>query len=287
MASVTSLPELITGISSVTYANTPDIAVGDVMGSCMFNILIICFLDLTDNSSPVLSKTSQGNLISAAFSIVLITSVITSLIFVKDIPLLASIGLPTFINMFIYFVSMKIIYQYEKRQLSRFIDKVALQYEDIPAKTAIMRYTANAIFVVAEAFFLPVFGEKIALSTGLGQTFVGNLFIATTTSLPEVIVSIAAVKIGAVDLAVGNLFGSNIFNIFILALDDIFYRQGFILAHASGSHIISGLAAILMTAVSVVAIVYKPVKKKLPVDMTSIFILLIYLGAIFAIYLSR
>ncbi len=287
MASVTSLPELITGISSVTYANTPDIAVGDVMGSCMFNILIICFLDLTDNSSPVLSKTSQGNLISAAFSIVLITSVITSLIFVKDIPLLASIGLPTFINMFIYFVSMKIIYQYEKRQLSRFIDKVALQYEDIPAKTAIMRYTANAIFVVAAAFFLPVFGEKIALSTGLGQTFVGNLFIATTTSFPEVIVSIAAVKIGAVDLAVGNLFGSNIFNIFILALDDIFYRQGFILAHASGSHIISGLAAILMTAVSVVAIVYKPVKKKLPVDMTSIFILLIYLVAIFAIYLSR
>lgn len=45
MASVTSLPELVTGISSVTYANVPDIAVGDILGSCVFNMLIISFLD--------------------------------------------------------------------------------------------------------------------------------------------------------------------------------------------------------------------------------------------------
>ncbi|MEK7789952.1 MAG: sodium:calcium antiporter, partial [Planctomycetota bacterium] len=41
MASVTSLPELVTGISSVTYAGVPDIAVGDVLGSCVFNMLIL------------------------------------------------------------------------------------------------------------------------------------------------------------------------------------------------------------------------------------------------------
>ena len=44
MASVTSLPELITGVSSVALADVPDIAAGDVLGSCMFNILIIALL---------------------------------------------------------------------------------------------------------------------------------------------------------------------------------------------------------------------------------------------------
>lgn len=75
----------------------------------------------------------------------------------------------------------------------------------------------------------------------------GNIFIAVSTSLPEVVVSMAAVKIGAIDLAIGNLFGSNIFNIFILALDDVFFTKGPLLSFASPNHIISALSAIAMT----------------------------------------
>ena len=47
LATVTSLPELVTGISAVTYANAPDIAVGDVLGSCVFNLLIIVILNMS------------------------------------------------------------------------------------------------------------------------------------------------------------------------------------------------------------------------------------------------
>ncbi len=53
MASVTSLPELVTGISSVTYAGVPDIAVGDVLGSCVFNMFIISFLDAMHRPAPI------------------------------------------------------------------------------------------------------------------------------------------------------------------------------------------------------------------------------------------
>ncbi|MCK7514287.1 MAG: hypothetical protein MZV70_66565 [Desulfobacterales bacterium] len=77
--------------------------------------------------------------------------------------------------------------------------------------------------------------ERIAEMTGLGQTFVGNIFVAIATSLPELTVSIAALRIGAVDMAVGNIFGSNLFNMLILAVQDIFYFKGPILSHVSSA----------------------------------------------------
>ena len=96
---------------------------------------------------------------------------------------------------------------------------------------------------------MPEIGKGIAEQTGLGQTFVGNIFIAISTSLPEVVVSLSAMKINAVDLAIGNLFGSNIFNIFILAIDDIFFIQGPLLSYANPNHIISAQSAIVMMTI--------------------------------------
>ena len=59
MASVTSLPELVTGISAVSIANAPDIAVGDVLGSCVFNLLIIVVLDILYRKQSVYTLASQ------------------------------------------------------------------------------------------------------------------------------------------------------------------------------------------------------------------------------------
>src|SRR4030065_237649 len=73
MASVTSLPELVTGISSVTYAGVPDIAVGDIFGRCVFNLLILALLDATYRMMPISAKAPQGNVLSASFGVLLIS----------------------------------------------------------------------------------------------------------------------------------------------------------------------------------------------------------------------
>ena len=64
-------------------------------------------------------------------------------------------------------------------------------------KTAILKFSINAVLVIVAAVFLPKVGEGIAESKGLGQTFVGSIFIAIVTTIPEVVVSIAAVRIGS------------------------------------------------------------------------------------------
>lgn len=263
MASVTSLPELVTGITSVTYANVPDIAVGDILGSCVFNMFILAFLDAFYKPMPVSTKANPGHVLSAGFGILLLSTIALSLYAHSYIPAIWWIGVYSFCTLFIYIIAIRLIFYYEKRRMSEYLKEVAIEtiYDDISTKNAVMHYTINALFVIIAAAFLPKIGKGIAETTGLGQTFVGNIFIAISTSLPEVVVSISAIKMGVIDLAVGNLLGSNIFNILILSLDDFFFAKGPILSFASPHHIISAISAIAMTAIAIIGLTYRAEKK--------------------------
>lgn len=289
LASVTSLPELVTGISSVTFARVPDIATGDVLGSCVFNMLIIAMLDARYRIMPISTKAQQGHVLSAAFGILLLGVVSMSIILGNKITPLGWIGHYSIFFIIIYFLAIRLIYSYEKRQIAAAIHEkaVEMRYETISLKTAVSQYIINAVVVVIAAAFLPFIGEGIAKATGLGQTFVGNIFIALSTSLPEIVVSLSAVKIGAIDLAVGNLFGSNLFNIFILALDDIFFIKGPILSYSNPNHIVSALSAIMMTAVAILGLTYRTAKKPLFIAWDSMALIIVYVINLMLLYMLK
>jgi cation:H+ antiporter len=289
MASITSLPELVTGISSVTYAGVPDIAVGDVLGSCAFNMLILAFLDVIHRQTPISEKAHHGNILSAGFGILLLGIVSMSLFFGNRIIAIGWIGPYSLLFIVVYFLALRLVYFYEKRRIAALLQKEAreFKYKDTETKTVIVNYVINASIIVIAAIFLPTIGAGIAERTGLGQTFVGNIFIAISTSLPELVVSVAAVKIGAINLAIGNLFGSNIFNIFILAIDDIFFIKGPILAFANQNHIISALSALLMTAIAIIGLTYHAEKKALILAWDSVGMMLVYIVNLMLLYSLR
>jgi cation:H+ antiporter len=279
MASVTSLPELVTGISSVTYAGVPDIAVGDVLGSCVFNMLILAILDAVYRPMPISTKAHHGHVLSGGIGILLLSTVALSIFLKNSISPFGWIGPYSMLFFIIYFIAMKLVFRYEQRKISHFAKEIAseIRYKHITTKNAVIQYCINAFIVIIAATFLPKIGEGIAEITGLGQTFVGNIFIALSTSLPEVVVSIAAVRFGAIDLAIGNLFGSNLFNIFILAIDDIFFIQGPLLSFANPNHIISALSAIAMTTIAIIGFTYRAEKKLLFIAWDSLGIVTLYL----------
>ncbi len=289
LASITSLPELITGISAVTIINVPNIAIGDVLGSCVFNMLIYAALDVIYRPVPLSTKAHQGNILSAGFGILLLSFVASSLVIGKQVGSLGWIGLYSLIIMVMYFTAIRMVFFYEKRQHSLYAQEraVELRYKDVPMKTAIINYSINGFIIIIAAVFLPKIGEGLALSTGLGNTFVGNIFIALSTSLPEIVVSISAIKMDAVDLAIGNLFGSNIFNLLILAIDDVLFIQGPILSFVDANHIISALSAITMTAIAIIGLTYRASKKPLFLAWDSMGIILIYIINVMSLYLLK
>jgi len=286
MASVTSLPELITGVSSVTIFDLPNIAAGDVLGSCMFNMLIIALLDFMGGSTPLSARAHQGQVLGAGFGILLLGLVGISLFASASVPRIGWISLSSLVFIGVYLIAIRTVFLYEKRRISEFVRDVVedARYERVSKARAYIMYGLNAAVIIAAATYLPYLGERIAEVTGLGRTFVGSVFIALSTSLPEVVVSLGALRMGAVDIALGNLFGSNLFNIGILALDDVLYTKGSLLSHVSGGHLVTVLAAITMTAIATIGLTYQTTRKLHVFAWDSIGLVIVYVLATLVLF---
>lgn len=289
MASVTSLPELITGISSVTVFDLPNIAVGDVFGSCMFNLLILAAMDAFSGPTPISAKAHQGHVLSASFGVLMLGISAISLNAGRNLPAIGWISPATVAFFGIYTVAMRMIFLFEKRRIAEFVQQRAeiARYDKISLKRAWIHYAGNAVLVVAAATYLPHLGDRIAEATGLGRTFVGTIFIALTTSLPELVVSVSALRLEAIDLVFGNLLGSNLFNMAILALDDVLYAKAPLLNSAAPGHVVTANAAMTMTAIAVIGLTYRVSKKRFLFAWDSLAIVCLYLYALTVVYLMR
>lgn len=260
MAAVTSLPELVTGVTAVTAADSPNIAVGDVMGSCVFNLAILVVVDFLYRDEPIYRRASQGHILSAGFGVIMIGFAGLNLILGSraDAISVGHVGLYTPIIMLLYLVAIRAVFTYEREQLKAHAEEEASRYPGVTLRQAVAQYALAATLVVAAGVWLPFVGVRLAEIMGWHKTFVGTLFVAGATSLPEIVVTIAAVRIGAIDMALANLLGSNLFDIAILAVDDLFFLRGPLLSHVSPLHAISAASALVMTGVVVVGLLYRP-----------------------------
>ncbi|HEX6226668.1 MAG TPA: hypothetical protein VFZ52_19750 [Chryseolinea sp.] len=276
MATVTSLPELVTGLSSVVVVKAPDLAVGNVVGSCTFNLLILSLLDLM-LKKPITSLVKTSHVVAGSFSIILLACVLVAILLAPQTPAILWVSPFSLLLIAIYLVAMRGIFLFET---SNVLVEGEESISEDSVKNGLRRvlsiYSVHALIVTIAALFLPYFGEKIAQQTGLSDSFFGTVFLAITTSLPELVVSVSALRMGSLDMAMGNLLGSNVFNIAILSLLDFFYTEGPLYAEISGTHSLSILASIIMTAVVAIGLVTRPERKTWRLGVDSWFILIIY-----------
>jgi cation:H+ antiporter len=260
LATVTSLPELFTGISAVRLAHTPDIALGDALGSCVFNLAILIIVDALHRRESLYTRASQGHVLSAGFGIVLLGIIGMDLLLAARgaVVAIGHVGISTPVSIGTYVVAVRSVFYYEQRQRAAFVADVAERHPGITLPQAVTSYAVAALVVIAAGTWLPFVGKALATIMGWEQTFVGTLFVAAATSTPEVVVTITAVRLGALDLAIGNLFGSNLFNSVILAVDDLCFQPGPLLAHVSMVHAVSAFSAIIMTALASIGLFSRP-----------------------------
>ncbi|MDP1593138.1 MAG: sodium:calcium antiporter [Gallionella sp.] len=260
LSTATSLPELVTGISAVTVADAPDIAVGDALGSTVFNLLILVVLDALYKRETLYGRAAQGHILSASLGTILIAFAGFSLLLDHAglSPKIGHIGLYSPFIVLVYLVAMRAVYSYERRTLSEYTEISAERYPDVTLRSAIKGYTWAALAVVLAGSWLPFVAKDISDMMGWGQSFVGTLLVAAVTSAPEAAVTISALRIGALDMAIANLLGSNLFDIIILAIDDLFYTQGPLLAHVDANHVLTTFTAVMMSALVTVGFIFRP-----------------------------
>jgi len=288
LATVTSLPELVNGVSAVTAADVPDIAVGNALGSCVLNLAALVILDFLYRKASVYRAASQGHILSAGFGAALIGFVGVSLLAAEAgvTPALGHVGAYTPILAVLYPIAARAVFQYERAQAATAVQQVAELYPGVPLKAAVARFAVAAAFVFAAGAWLPFIAADLAVAMRWQQSFVGTVFVSIVTCLPELAVTIGALRIGALDLEIANLLGSNLFNSFILAVDDLFFLPGPLLSHVSKVHAVSAFSAVAMTGLVVVGLVYRPETRVFrAVGWTNLGLFALYLLNTYVLYL--
>ena len=288
LGTVTSLPELVTGVSSVTVAQVPDIAVGNVFGACVFNLLILVVLDFLHRDMPVYRRAHQGHILSAGFGVVMIGFAGLNLTLAEQGLgyAIGHVGLYTPIIVGLYLLAVRTVFSYERQQREAFVEQADERYPEITLHRAVRRFAVAAVVIVAAGIALPFVGENLAEVMGWRQSFVGSVLVAVATTLPELIVSISALRIGALNMAIANLLGSNLFNVLILAADDVFYAEGPLFSDVSASHAFSAASAVTMTGLVIVSLLYRPVRRLFrTVGWTSLALFVIYLLNSYVVFL--
>jgi len=276
IASVTSLPELVSGISAVAYTDSPDLATGGVLGSCAFNLSILVVMDALLRGKPLSSRLGTDNLMAAGMGITLIGLSALGLFLSDRGWSFMGVGFYTPAIILLYLIAMRLVFLASSRASGDNPAQEDLQYGHLSLRKSVIEFGTDSLVVIVAAVFLPVTCEAIAAQTGLGETFIGNALVALSTSLPELVVSLAAIRIGAVEMSVGNILGSNMFNMLVLAVDDIFYRKGDLLSHSEPHQIVPALASITMTAIFITGISFKADNKRLPVGWDTLAITLFF-----------
>jgi cation:H+ antiporter len=290
LAGVTSLPDFAATLSAALDAR-PDLAMSNVMGSMAVNLAFLGVADIVYRKANLEhAAASPVNLMLAGLLIVLLT-----------LPLLAiftpavtqwSVHPITPVIVAAYLFGLHLVHRTRARPM--WFPRMTHQtVSDEPEKhhrgrstTVWLGFIGMAVVTGMAGWILMEAAKGIADQTGLSETLVGGLFTALATSTPELVTTIAAIRIGALTLAVSNIFGTNCFNMLVVAAADAGYAHGSIYHDMAPVQMTWGLVSILMTAILLLGLVRRETYGIGRIGFESALILAVYTVALSVVVLN-
>ncbi len=278
LAGATSLPELLTTINSIQIGEA-NLAAGNLLGSNMFNMFLLALLSVVAYKRRILREAILKHALSGSLTVLLITLVVFLVLADIDVKI-GWVGLDSLAIIAAY---VGVVYLIQSESGGSGVE------EAIPPGTPSLRrgligfaLAAGALVVITP--FMVRASAVIAETTGLGTTFVGTTLVALVTSLPELVTTLAAARIGAEDMAIGNLFGSNLFNMFALGLADLFYTQGRFIGEIDAQFVLIGILGLLMTVLALVGNLARFRRRLMFLEIDALALILVYFGGLWLLY---
>lgn len=256
LSAVTTLPELVTTASALRLARAPDIAVGALLGSVVFNLLILVALEvIASRRAGLYAVLVRAHLRPAGLGAALLALVGVSLLAEQagELPALAHVGAYTPVILLLWLWAMRRLFLDERNSAAgaRAAPAAAagMDGEDtsMSLRQALIGYALSAAVVVVAGLWLPFVAKALAAAQGWEQSFVGTLLVAAVTSAPELAVTLAAARLGAFDMAAGNVLGANLLNLAMLGVGDLIYTGAPLLRDVSAANVVTAFAGLSMT----------------------------------------
>jgi cation:H+ antiporter len=282
LAGATSLPELIASISAFREG-FPNLAAGNFFGSNMVNVVLIALVDLINFQVPLLRRVAVNHALTAALTTVLMLVAVIAILGHVDMAI-GWVGVDSLLLIILYFGGVWLIQREGKAQVSTPIT-VEPGPEFPSLRRGLIGFGITAVVLVLVVPFLVSASSGIAAITGLGTGFIGTALLSVVTSLPELIAALAAMRMNAFDMAVGNLFGSSVFNMLSLGLADFFYTDGRFLEAIDENFVLVGLLGLLLTNMALVGNLARVERKFLFIEIDAIAIIIVYILGMYLLFL--
>lgn len=217
LSAVTSLPELFTSISATVLLHQPDLCLGNILGSDLFNMAMLSFFLLLFTRTFGKAALSASHRVVTAFVFVCYLMLILNWLGIVRITIL-SVSLTSVCIVVLYILSIRFLSADDSGTEGE-ADASPLTVRQIVA-----RFVAFSVGIVVLSVLITYITDDISARLHLGQSLAGALFLGIATSLPEAASTVTLLRMENVDVAFGNIVGSNIFNLVIMAVVDILYR---------------------------------------------------------------
>ena len=301
LAVATSLPELTTDIAAVRIG-APDLAAGDLFGSTMANMLILAIVTLLPRGGMVFQKAALDHALYASLAIIM-TCIAAVFVMTRSQTTIVGVGPGSILLVLIYIVGSRAIYRHsavaeEARKVVEMggaaPDETQHPAEpdpndgsEIPSlRRAVIGFAGASLVILIAAPFFARAAASLAELSGVGTTFFGTWLVGFATSLPELVTSLAAVRMKAYDLAVGNLFGSNALNMAMFIALDLAHPGAPILGMVNPAHALSAMVGVILMAIALAALVYRARGRFSMLEPGSMAMIVTYIGGLLLIYLK-
>lgn len=281
LAAITSLPELVVSLTSVLkesmavvsgmppvaqsahYRAGADLAVGNMLGSNVFNLMIIVVLDAIYRKGALTSALRYPHTQPTIYGLIMLAVFCVAYAFAKWSDFVVPFFSCGALALLLPVSYLVLILREQGHEAPEEEEKANPKLVQMSASRFYVLVALLSLVIVASGICLSVLGGRMALPAeqggfGLEESFIGSMFLAISTSLPELVVGISAVRLGFIDMAAANVLGSNMFNLLIVFACDVAFRQGSLLRYASWNHLITTAMIVALTALVLISLRFKP-----------------------------
>ena len=289
LGGITSLPEIAVAGAASLGGNAP-LAVNNVLGGFTMQVTILALADaLLRQRALTAAIPDPAVLLQGVLGIILVSVAVVG-VATGDVGFLGA-GLWTWgiLGIFVFSVMTvarardharwEVVGEPPRPKIGREEPEVERAGPTLYGMTAL----AGAGILVM-GYLLSETGEALAEQTGLGANFFGAVFLAITTSLPEISTVIAAMRLRRHVMAASDIFGTNLFDIAVIFVADLVYPGGPVLSEVGTFSIVAGLLGIVVTAVYLAGLIERRDPAVAGVGFDTIVVIATYLGGLGLLY---
>lgn len=286
LGGITSLPEVAT-VTSASWTGSPDLAVNNLIGSAAANVLLLAVADAILGRDALTSIVAKPTTLLQGTLGMMLMMVVAAAVTTGDVGMLG-VGAWSAALLAGCVGALWLSSGYERRHVWEAVgaeratatDDAEEEGEGQRLSPLALRTAAAAGVILIAGFFLSQTGDAIAAQSGLGTGLVGLVLLAFATSLPELSSIVSALKLRRYEMAVGDIFGTNLFNIALLFVADLAHDGDPVLSMAGAFETVAAVLAALLTGVFVLGLLERQDRTFLRMGYDSLAAILLYTGAL-------